>query len=110
MCFGPFKRDDSPAPAHPRPTIGPGSYRYRRSIVNKNIALPKELEYKLPLSFHDIDLTYDVTTNTTDLVNSVTGILLVVQLMISGHSKGRPYLDEICSSSYPTEYLKVRFQ
>ena len=77
--------------------------------LNENIALPQELESKLPLSFHDIDLSYDITTNTTDLVNSVTGILLLVQLMISGHPKGKPYLDEICSSSYPTEYSKVSF-
>ena len=79
--------------------------RLGRSV--ENIALPKELESKLPKSFHDIDLTYDVTTNTADLVSSVTGLFLVIQLMISGHPKGRPYLDEICSSVYPTELLEV---
>ena len=91
--------------------------RCRRSVVDgealpqiQNIALPIELESKLPVSLLDIDLTHDVTTNTTDLVNSVAGVLLIIQLMISGHPKGKPYLDEICTSVYPTEHLEVRFQ
>ena len=116
--FNPQPVKWNPVPRQPNPTPKPyphypfqvlkSSIRNRRSIVNENFALPLEIESKLPTSFHEIDLTYEVPTNTTEVVNSLTGMFLVIQLMISSHPRARPYLHEICSSTYPTEYLEVQ--
>ena len=88
--------------------------RCRRSVSDQSgffehtmVELPDELISQLPPALSGIDLSHDMTSNSTDLVNSVTGIFLLIQLMISGHPKAKSYLSEICLSLYPSEYLEV---
>ena len=49
-----------------------------------------------------------VTNGTTSLVNGILSMVLIIKLMVSGHPKGKPYLQEICQSIYPNENAEVR--
>ena len=48
-----------------------------------------------------------ITNGTTSLVNGILSIVLIIKLMVSGHPKGKPYLQEICQSIYPNENAEV---
>ena len=50
---------------------------------------------------------HTITNGTTSLVNSILSIVLIIKLMVSGHPKGKPYLQEICQSIYPNENAEV---
>ena len=71
--------------------------------------LPITATNLLPKSFSSLEINESMLSSTPDLVHSVLGFVLMIKLMISGHSESKPYFQEICSNVYPNRMLDVSF-